>query len=65
MKNKLYRGGRKAIVEKKQQEARTGRENNQSIKDNFKTGGVSGSQRTDVNHRAAVVRGKKAASDGE
>jgi len=60
---KLYAGGRKAIVGEKQQEARTGRDNNQAIKENFKTGGVSGAQRTDINHRARVLRGKKSAFD--
>ena len=62
---KKYAGGRPIKAGEKQAEARTGRANNQAIKQNFKTGGVSGSQRTDVNHRAAVVRGKKAASDGQ
>ena len=63
--SKQYRGGRPVRDGEKRAEARTGRANNQAIKQNFKAGGVSGSQRTDVNHRAAVVRGKKAASDGE
>jgi hypothetical protein len=62
-KQKLYSGGRKTREGERQSEAHTGRKQNQSAKTEFRSGGVQGSQRTDAKHRAAVLRGKKAASD--